>query len=156
MKLILLSDSHGNKKAIDKIFEKESFDYLFFMGDGLSDLGTYINLENVYAVSGNCDFFSKVENEKVLDLCGYKIFLTHGNRYGVKSNLNLLVERAQEVGANLVFYGHTHRKHIEKIGETYFINPGKFYPNYEGESIAVELFLDEKGIRAGILRIVND
>jgi putative phosphoesterase len=153
MKLILISDSHGNKEGIDKIFSQLDFDYLFFMGDGLSDLGTYINLEYVYAVSGNCDFFSRVDNEKCLELGEYKIFMTHGNKYGVKSSLNHLIERGDEVGANLVFYGHTHRQNIEYINNVYYINPGKFYPNSDGESVGIEVVLDENGVRAGTFRI---
>ena len=153
MRLILVSDSHGNKDGINKIFSNEDFDYLFFMGDGLSDLGTYINLDNVFAVSGNCDFFSKVENEKHLELGGYKIFMTHGNKYGVKSKLDFLIEKAENIGVDLVFYGHTHRQSIERIGNTYYINPGKFYPNYEGEQSCVEVILDDNGVRTGVLYI---
>ena len=153
MRLLVISDSHGNKAGINKIFENESFDYMFFLGDGLSDLGTYINLENVFAVSGNCDFFSKVINEKTIELEGFKIFFTHGNKYGVKSSLTHLIERGKEVGAHIVLYGHTHRKSIENIDGIYFINPGKFYPNYEGESSGVEILLDENGVRVGNLII---
>ena len=68
MRIMLISDSHGNKLGIDKIFSTQKFDYLFFMGDGLNDLGDYIYLDNVFAVSGNCDFFSKVDNEKCVEI----------------------------------------------------------------------------------------
>ena len=56
MKIVIISDSHGNKLAIDTVFKTIEFDYLFFLGDGLNDLGDYIYLDNVIAVSGNCDF----------------------------------------------------------------------------------------------------
>jgi len=146
MKVILISDSHGNKNSIDKIFNNLQFDYLFFLGDGLGDLGTYINLDNVFAVSGNCDFFSRVENEKFFELAGYKIFITHGNKYGVKSTLNHLQERGEELNANIVVFGHTHKKYFEKIGDIYYINPGKFSKNTDGDSCGVELTLDENGV----------
>lgn len=153
MKLILISDSHGNKAGIDKIFKNKEFDYLFFMGDGLSDLGTYINLNNVYAVSGNCDFFSKVDNEKYVELDGIKIFMTHGNKYGVKSTIDHIVSRGKELGVDFVFYGHTHRRNIENIDNIYFINPGKFYPNCDGDSIGIEIIVDENGVRIGDIRV---
>ena len=44
MRIILVSDSHGNKDGIVKLINNESCDYLFFLGDGLSDLGVYENL----------------------------------------------------------------------------------------------------------------
>ena len=143
MKLILISDSHGNRDGIDKIFSTKKFDYLFFMGDGLNDLGLYYVMNNVFAVSGNCDFFSKVENEKFVDLNGKKIFITHGNKYGVKSNLNQLIDKANDIGADFVFYGHTHKQKAEKIGETYFINPGSFHKNSFGKSIGLEIVIDK-------------
>ena len=65
MRILLVSDSHGNRDGIEKLIENEQFDYLFFLGDGLSDLGLYDNIENIIAVSGNCDFFSVVPNESI-------------------------------------------------------------------------------------------
>ena len=90
MRLVVISDSHGNSLGIDKIFKTLEFDYLFFLGDGLSDVGDYIYLENVYAVSGNCDFFSNIPNEREFYLNNIKFFITHGNKYFVKSSLNFL------------------------------------------------------------------
>ena len=145
MKILLISDSHGNKRGIDKIFSSVKFDYLFFMGDGLNDLCDYVYLDNVVAVSGNCDFFSKELNEKYLELEGNKILITHGNKYGVKRNLNELIERAKELEVNYVFYGHTHIQSVEEIQGIYFINPGSFYPRSNKESVGLAIeFVENK------------
>ena len=72
MKLILISDSHGNSKGINKILDSQNFDYLFFMGDGLGDLGAALNLDNVYVVSGNCDFLSSIPNERFVEIDNLK------------------------------------------------------------------------------------
>lgn len=154
MKIILISDSHGNKLGIDKLFKDVQFDYLFFMGDGLGDLDNYIYLDHVYAVSGNCDFFSRVENERYVELEGKKIFMTHGNKYGVKLGLTHLINRAKELEVDFVFYGHTHNMKVEKIDDIYFINPGKFSPNYDKESRGIILTIEEDNIRIEDLVII--
>ena len=126
MKIVVISDSHGNRVGIDNIFQKIKFDYLFFLGDGLQDLGTYINLDNVIAVSGNCDYFTDVENELDFIIDGKKFFITHGNKYGVKYSMNSLCKKANELGVDFCFYGHTHRQIVENIDGVYYINPGSF------------------------------
>ena len=115
MRIILVSDSHGNRDSLERLIENEKFDYLFFLGDGLNDLGLYDNLENVIAVSGNCDFFSVIPNERILQIGGYSILVTHGNKYSVKSSLSKIKEKAESEGVNLVFFGHTHKPTIEII-----------------------------------------
>ena len=84
MKFIIISDSHGNKEGIDKIFKEIQFDGLIFLGDGVRDLSSYMNYNNVYCVSGNCDFFSSIPNERELIIMGRKVLITHGNKYNVK------------------------------------------------------------------------
>lgn len=134
MKIIVISDSHGNSLAIDKIFATEKFDYLFFLGDGINDLGDYIYLDNVFAVSGNCDFFSDVPNERIFSINNINFFITHGNRYFVKKNLSFLKEKAISEGVDYVFYGHTHSQMIEEYSGIKFINPGSFSKNLKKES----------------------
>lgn len=126
MKIVVISDSHGNREGIDKIFRELDFDYLFFLGDGLRDLGEYINLQNVYAVSGNCDFFSTEPNEREFILEGKKFFITHGNAYGVKYSLEHIVNEGRKRGVEYVLYGHTHNKYIDEIDGIKIINPGAF------------------------------
>ena len=60
----------------------------------------------------------------IIDLDGVKILLTHGDHFGVKQSLLQLFYRAKEVGAQLVFYGHTHIASIDEIEGIKFINPG--------------------------------
>lgn len=146
MKIILISDSHGNKTAIDNLIKSVDFDYLFFLGDGLKDLGASANLENVIVVSGNNDFFSDVANEKFFKLGEYNFFLTHGNAYGVKGGLSRLKQRAEELSANIVCFGHTHKKMVDKLNNIYYINPGRFFQDKSGDFAGIQLIIDEQGI----------
>lgn len=121
---MICSDSHGSKARIDKLFENYKFDYFIFLGDGLTDLGDWELLGNVYAVSGNCDFFSVTESERMLEIACKQIFITHGHKYGVKYGLATLSKYARNHGADIVLYGHTHNYNVEDIDGITFANPG--------------------------------
>ena len=123
-KIVVLSDTHGNISAIERLTDimKES-DYVFHLGDYQSDIALF-NREfgdKIHSVKGNCDMGG---GDEILDVEGVKIMITHGNEYGVKNGLTRLNFKAKEVGANVVFYGHTHVAKIEEFDGITFINPG--------------------------------
>ena len=67
-----------------------------------------------------------IDKEDVFELGDHVAFVTHGDVYGVSWGEEELVSRAQEMGADVVFYGHTHcpAYHVyESEGVTVF-NPG--------------------------------
>jgi hypothetical protein len=64
------------------------------------------------------------EDELVVDIEGVKIFACHGDKYGVKSGLNRLYARADELGCKVALYGHTHDAREDKIGDVLLVNPG--------------------------------
>ena len=143
MKIAIISDSHGNKNAINKLFNQIDFDYLFFLGDGLGDLGDYKYLENVYYVAGNCDFFSNEVNEKVIFLDKYKFFITHGNKYGVKHTLDIIKDRGDELGVDFVCFGHTHNQLIDSYNGKYLLNPGSFQKKSNNKSSGLILEIEK-------------
>lgn len=124
MRIAVVSDSHGNKKAINHLFESYKFDYLFHCGDGVGDLGNYIYLDNVYGVSGNCDIFSSEVNERIIEINKNKFLLTHGHKYNVKRDLERLIVRGKELNCDFIFYGHTHNANYFNVDNMYIINPG--------------------------------
>ncbi len=121
---IILSDSHRNVSAIRKLdgIMREA-DYVIHLGDHDSDMRPYIATlgSKLITVKGNCDGGGA---DKILEVDGYKILLTHGDGYGVKRSLFELLLKAKEVGANAVFYGHTHNAKVEVIDGITFVNPG--------------------------------
>ena len=114
MKLLVFSDSHSNSSKIKEVIEmhKAKCDCVIFLGDGLKDV-EYIKEQYpqipFFAVKGNCDFLAgEAEEERLLYLDGFKIFITHGHKYGVKGGLGRLAYRARELEADIAFFGHTH------------------------------------------------
>ena len=60
----------------------------------------------------------------VVELGPAKLFLTHGHLYNVDWSLDYLVYAAQEVGAKLALFGHTHEAANLEIGGVQLLNPG--------------------------------
>ncbi len=125
--IVVLSDTHGNRRAIDglnAIFGE--CDYIIHLGDTSSD-GGYIRKQypdKTYVVNGNCDPMKTGENEIVLKVEDAVIYATHGHLFGAKSTRAKLAGRAAEKGAGVALYGHTHRALEEEIGGVTLFNPG--------------------------------
>lgn len=140
MKFLVFSDSHGKidrmMHAID--IHKSNTDGVIFLGDGLSDidyLKSYFPNLAFYTVKGNCDLFcGSVRSEQVITVDGIKILITHSHLYSSTNRYERLAERVYELGANAVFFGHTHLPAddiIEVNGTSIRIfNPGSV--GYEG------------------------
>ena len=143
-KVIVISDVHGNSKAVDKIFNEIEFDYLLFLGDGLSDLGIYENDERVKLVRGNCDFFSDEKIDRWVVIEDVNIFMTHGDKYGVKSTLRNLYNQVKDFKPNIVCFGHTHQFFNQNIDDIVFLNPGALSSSRGGNSSYVAMAVDGK------------
>lgn len=137
-KIIVLSDTHGSRKGIDKLRPLiAENDYIIHLGDGAGDMREIMDEypDKVYLVSGNCDFCAPFPNEGVLEVECLKILFCHGHRYGVKQHLYSLMEEAKKQRCDIVLYGHTHDATITQIEGITFINPGTLrYPAGEGGS----------------------
>ncbi len=127
MKLVIVSDSHGGFGNLKKVVERETpFDLLVHLGDGLEELarlGRIIDFQ-YDAVNGNNDPPGMYPGDLILKLQGKICLFTHGDRYGVISGLDQLVEAARRHRAKFVFFGHTHQPCQERIKGVEMINPG--------------------------------
>ncbi len=109
-KLLILSDSHNSRLAIENILaaEADSIDALIFLGDGLRDLEqalTFYPSLRAYAVAGNCDFGALEPLDGLAAFDGVVVFYTHGHMYGVKYDLDTLADAAAARGANVALFG---------------------------------------------------
>ncbi len=126
MKIGIISDTHGNKQCMDEaISYLMDCDLIIHAGDNFSD-SKYIHSVTkigMMAVKGNCDF-DNVEDELIFEIEDKNIFLCHGDKYGVKYDLEQLEEKAKEVEANIVIFGHTHTPLCIEKDNILYINPG--------------------------------
>ena len=127
MKIVVVSDSHGSRQWRSSIKNAlKQADCIYHLGDYASDaaeLEQYCSCP-VKCVLGNCDFNRNVPIliDEIVD--GLHVFATHGHRYHVKSDLDMLCEEAKSRNAKLCLYGHTHVPDITMIDGIWFVNPG--------------------------------
>lgn len=124
MKALIVSDNHGRDAELYELID---------MYDGEIDLWLHCGdsefqpsdpvFETFNAVRGNVDW-GIFPNVQVNELGGVTIVHTHGHLYGVNSGVDDLYDLAEEYGAEIVFYGHTHIPAVDELGGKYFINPG--------------------------------
>lgn len=147
-RIILVSDSHGQKQNIDELCSLvEENDLFVHLGDGASDVWELKKLypEKVYVCKGNCDFNSPYALEGVLNVEWLNVLYCHGHAYGVKDGLEMLAKVAKEKGCEVAFYGHTHQASITKIDGVTLINPGTLrYSIRKGGSYAYVVIHKDK------------
>ncbi|NLK51084.1 MAG: metallophosphoesterase [Syntrophomonadaceae bacterium] len=128
----VLGDTHGNYEMAELAFrDVGKIDLILHTGDYYQDaqrIGRILGIK-VEGVTGNCDFWSRGPKEKVLELGGKRIYLTHGHQYGVKKGYLNLYYRGKEMNADLIIFGHTHVASKEDMDDLILFNPGSFtYP----------------------------
>lgn len=137
MKILVLSDSHGNLDNMVRAVEMEQPRMLLHLGDCWRDAqqlhDRFPSLE-FYQVPGNCDFRSSEPAERLLFVDEFRILLCHGHTYGVKQSLLRAGYEAEAQDLDLFLFGHTHVPMVDRRGKTWFLNPGSigdhFRPTY--------------------------
>ncbi len=128
MKLLVVSDTHGDLRALRRAVDAEAdAAAVLFLGDGLRDaeaLGEERPALRLYTVRGNCDLASFAPSGALAPFGGVLFFYTHGHLYGVKSGLEQLADAAAERGAQAALFGHTHRQALERRDGVTLFNPG--------------------------------
>ena len=152
-KLLVLSDSHGGRAAIERVLMKESksIDALIFLGDGLRDLELALTLcpkLRAYSVAGNCDYGALEPTDGLAAFDGVVIFYTHGHMYGVKYDLDTLADAASARGAEVALFGHSHLPHAQTRNKVCLFNPGSCVGCYTGTDTYGILTLDEGKVTA--------
>ena len=136
MKYMVISDIHGGidelYRALD-IYTKEECSKLLILGDlftygygfdrSREDIVNKLNMmkDSIIAVRGNCDndlnnIKFDIDLIKEIELNDKKIAMTHGHLFTENQLL--------EMNKDIIYSGHTHRKKIDREGDTLLVNPG--------------------------------
>ena len=131
MKILVLSDSHSSLSMARRAIWAVRPDVIVHLGDYYDD-GQAIARENpeipFHQVPGNCDRFRMMCNAPetlCYDVCGVRLFMTHGHNYWVKQGTGGLLRAARTEGAAAVLYGHTHTADCRRESDgLWVLNPG--------------------------------
>ncbi|MCR4436482.1 MAG: metallophosphoesterase [Clostridiales bacterium] len=128
MKILLFSDSHGYTRNMERaIAGNPGVDMIIHLGDYVKDVLKIMDqrrdLRYEY-VRGNNDWAQDYPLEKTLHIEGRKIFITHGHIYRVKYGYDMLVDKGKSLGADAVFFGHTHSPEELHSDGMLLLNPG--------------------------------
>lgn len=153
MKAAVFSDTHTNTALMVEAVRRCRPDVIIHLGDHDRDTNV-LRVEfpeiPLYDVCGNCDLYPAAPDTEIVPLGPVKAFITHGHLYNVEyDRLDSLVYAAQEQGAKLAMYGHTHRPLYEEIGGVKVLNPGSSGKGMKPTWALVEVF-DNGGIACEI------
>ena len=126
MRILVFSDTHGRIDEALFIMKHLETDIIIHLGDVLKDAYDIDALTDarVYYIAGNNDFFSGISTERIVEIEGFKLLLTHSHDYGTKDKKEKLVKRAKEENCDAVLFGHTHKSFNETIDGILVFNPG--------------------------------
>lgn len=127
MKILVMSDSHGNKEALLKATALELPGLILHLGDHDRDC-TVVEWEYpeipLRCVRGNCDRSSSGLDADEFVLGGKRFFMTHGHMYMVKTGYSSIIDYAACRGADVLLFGHTHVPYYSIWENLSIINPG--------------------------------
>ena len=127
MRVLVVSDSHGNIKALRRAAAVTGPELILHLGDHDSDcedLRRDMPDVMIRAVRGNCDPRSKELDADNFVLEGTRIFMVHGHNHGVKYSLDALITAGMYMEADVVLFGHTHRPYAKYVDGMLVLNPG--------------------------------
>lgn len=161
MTILVFSDSHGNPSLMDRAISAQlkagRLDAVFFLGDGIRDavlMAKKYPAVRFECVLGNCDAAGDVKDEltdtsyeRIVTLGAYKFLLMHGHKFDVKYSLKDAAVHGIELGADCIFFGHTHRAEDTSVdcvsGKIRMINPGSCGIGYKRSFALVESYHGE-------------
>ena len=132
MNILIISDTHGFDDRVRVILDRIGpFDMLIHCGDvegQEAEIQEWADCPCLM-VAGNNDWSSRLPREIVTTIDDYKVMITHGNRYVVSLDKEMLREEALSRDVDICMFGHTHKPLVETKGSLTMLNPGSLsYP----------------------------
>lgn len=129
MKIVMVSDTHGNfNRLLNVVKLNYDADLILHLGDGADEFFKVKQLiKNVpmVMVKGNCDSPTyNLKKQKTFDFNGISLYACHGDFFDVKNGLTKYIGFAKSLKFNIIAYGHTHKRFIQKTKDLFILNPG--------------------------------
>ena len=114
MKILVVSDSHGDYESLDRLSKMyPNIDLFIHAGDSEQD---EFSIKPFISVRGNCDHYYDFQNYLLIPSPIGNIYVQHYPHIA-KSVIN-------EHNVKVVIHGHTHTRRHEIINGILYVNPG--------------------------------
>ncbi len=127
MKILVCSDSHGNRENLRCAIKRERPAVVFHLGDGRADIlqvmRDWPEIE-LHSVAGNCDWRSRQRTEELVTLEGCRFLLSHGHEHAVKSGYESYFSYGLRRRVDVLLAGHTHVPCVKWQRGILLMNPG--------------------------------
>lgn len=132
MKIVVLSDTHLPKKnkglPARLIEELRGADLIIHAGDWQTldvykELQTYARVEGVYGNVDNEEIAGLLPDKKVVEVCGFRIGITHGHGKGQTTEKRAIAAFEDEK-VDCIIFGHSHIPAMRYEGDLLLFNPG--------------------------------
>lgn len=142
MKIVVVSDSHGDYQSLLDIVNKEyGTDIYIHLGD--YSIPDYL-MSDFLVVKGNNDYGSEFPFQRTITIGknkNIKIHLEHGFSFMFLFNREKYIK---EKDCDIFLFGHSHKKEAYKEGKTFVFNPGSLTkPRDESRGSYLVLNIDE-------------
>ncbi|MCD8198832.1 MAG: metallophosphoesterase [Phascolarctobacterium sp.] len=128
MKIGVTGDTHGSEQALRRIIQlAPPVEIWLHTGDYSQDANFLADISGlpVIKVCGNCDPVEMRANpDEIFSIEGFRIWLTHGNRYLHYDDVEELAARAAKLEVDIVVFGHIHLPVAKWYGDILLLNPG--------------------------------
>jgi hypothetical protein len=158
MKVLVFSDSHGYTSKMVQIIENANkVDLIIHLGDIIKDaekIEDIFDSIKIEYVRGNNDWHSNELNEKIVEVEGKRLLITHGNFYDVKNGYERIFRKGVELKVNAILFGHTHIAYESVRDNILLINPGSISIPAAGQlpSYCI-LDVTNEGINSKLVRV---
>lgn len=161
IRVAIISDTHGSFHHLPAaVAALGQVDWLLHAGDHLRDVPHVAQAlglpeERVRGVVGNCCYPQQEPAEVQVEIGGVKFLLVHGHKHGAKTGVERIHYAAQEAGARVAVFGHSHVAVCVDWGGVLLLNPGSLsQPRLPGDPPTCAVVEIEDGeVRAEILRL---
>lgn len=156
MKIGVVSDTHGSTDgAVEALKNIKDLKLIIHLGDHVKDarkIEAETGIEVVY-VRGNCDHEDEdVPHDKVFQIEGKKIFITHGHKYNAYSGVSDIFYKGKEEDADIILFGHSHISTKILHENVLILNPGSPIEPRNGSKKSIGMIeISEKEIKAEII-----
>jgi uncharacterized protein len=132
MKIVVLSDTHlpkRNKGLPARLIEElRGADLTIHAGDWQTldvykELQTYARVEGVYGNVDNEEIVRLLPDKKVVEVCGFRIGITHGHGKG-KTTEKRAIAAFEDEKVDCIIFGHSHIPVMRYEGDILLFNPG--------------------------------